>query len=399
MDKIDNIRFKRRSPLEFQRTGDGKLIVSGWSVHTGLYQGDTVEIKGSELKNVAESLVGKQLRRNHSTDTEDVVGKILETKVGLHKDIGKKGVRYQGVIRDAELEQQIEDEFIEDVSIGFTLYPECSKCGEDFRYCSHWFDEAHVIARDIKCYEQSFVSIGADGNSTVEPGAAFNEENFMVQFSEKDPSNFYAGGKLFGKDKEIIFKAAEEEKQTKTETKIDNTDGEKMEEFEKLQGEYDALMTEFSEMKTAKENLETEFEKVKGEKEALEARVTEVEGEKEQLQAKVTENEKAEEARLAAVKEALCKEIAGLELAKKHIGEEEVDARVEELSKLEDAGLEQLKVALEREPVKAGKTTPKVGEFDNGAQEGALPEGKDGEDITFTDIARGMFRYKIKQEK
>ena len=117
MTDKEEIYFTQKLPFEFERTADGKLIVSGWSVHTGKFQGGTVEIPASELRNIAETLVGKQIRKDHKKDTDSIVGQVLETKVGLDKDIRKKGVRFKGVVRDPVLEQKITDGFIDNNSI------------------------------------------------------------------------------------------------------------------------------------------------------------------------------------------------------------------------------------------------------------------------------------------
>lgn len=170
-------------PLTYDANGSD-LQVSGFSVHTGRYQNGSVEIPSSELSNVAKSLVGKQLRKDHKFSVDSIVGKITDTKLAMDDKTKSQGVKYQGFVADKELATKIQKGLITNVSIGFGLTPICSTCGEDFRDCQHDFSNAHVVARDVACDEQSFVAQGADGNSTVEPGAHFdsNISDFQMQF-------------------------------------------------------------------------------------------------------------------------------------------------------------------------------------------------------------------------
>lgn len=183
------IYFNAMKTPEYRKDERGRLEISGWSVHSGIYQQNTIEIPANELHNVANTLKGKKIFKDHHVATETLVGKIEDTKVAIDNTIRKKGVKYKATIKDQELEDKIKDGYLENMSIGFSLTPECSFCGEDFRACEHFFDEAHIIARDINCFEQSIVPIGADGTTTIDPEASFSlSDDFKSQFEYKNPN-------------------------------------------------------------------------------------------------------------------------------------------------------------------------------------------------------------------
>ena len=78
---------------------------------------------------------------NHTHTIEFVVGRIVETDI-----------EDDNLIATAEFLEGFNPKNY-NVEIAFTLTPICSKCGGDFRECEHWFDEAHIIAKDIEVEE------------------------------------------------------------------------------------------------------------------------------------------------------------------------------------------------------------------------------------------------------
>lgn len=391
----EEIHFVQKAPIEFEKTADGKLVVSGWSVHTGVFQGGTVEVPASELRNIAETLAGKQLRKDHSNSTDSVVGQVLETKVSLDKSIRKKGVRFKGVVRDPTLEQKITDGFINNNSIGFKLYPECSKCGEDFRQCRHYFDEARVIARDCDCYEQSFVPIGADGQTTIEPGASFSgEEDFKLQFEYKKPEDIeemftqnYAVAPPIdsityntnNSPPPIIVEnsSADEEKftlppiqiivNTNEDTRFSDTkeeDGENMEETKEFQDKISELEVEIATVTEERDTVAEELGTAKSELEDLQTEIKELKENKEASEAELQEYKDAEAAAVKMAKDTLCQEIAKLQVDKGVLEADKIDAKAEELAELDDKALDEMKTMLEAIKEETHEEPP-VGEFHN----------------------------------
>lgn len=382
-EAYSSIELKEDENGEFERTGDGKLIVSGYSVHTGLYHGGLIEIPASELSNIAETLKGQQLRKNHSPFTEDVVGRVTDTRTALDKNIGKRGVRFKGVVRDKQLDQQITDRFIDNNSIGFTLFPECSKCGEDFRRCEHRFSEAHVVARDCQCYEQSFVTRGADGNTTIEPGAKFVEKannDFKMQFKQKKETDFMGEGHTESDTQvppvSVTFNTMEPKREGEEEMSDEMKDLKAK--FEKLQNEKNELEgklsekdNEINELSQEKSDLEQEKSDLEGEKTALATKQNETEG---KLQKYITAEE--EEARLA--KEKLCQEIAELRVKAGKLEQEKVEEKVTELfEKYDEDALTEIKESIIIPETSEEDEPGRFHSQENGAQ--SMPDGEEEE--------------------
>jgi hypothetical protein len=401
------VTFTKDEPIGFERTADDKLIISGYSIHTGIFQNQTVEIPYSELSNIAESLKGQKFLKNHNAfESEAVIGKIIETKIGLDKTIGKKGVKYKGVIRDAELESKIQDGFLDNVSIGFELKPECSVCGEDFRYCEHWFDEAHVIARDCKCYEQSIVPFGADSNTTIEPGASFSHDNdFTAQFNYKDTTSDtgqwkHNSGSTSAPMNEQEFDFAPI--QSIPAYNITYTfnapkdDGDKMvDENKELEGRIEELEAEIIQKDATIQTLTEERDELASDKSELEGKVSELEGTVSQLEETITAYEDAEAEAEEAEKLAAIREIVELE----ELEGEEAEAREKVLSEFDMPALEEIKAAKSTVKVVAAEE-PKIGQFHAQKSEEAMPEKIDLKDREQRKLALGqMFNMKFRKRE
>lgn len=416
-----------------ERTPTGELAISGWSIHKGIYHDGRIEIPNSELGNIAESLVGKHLFKDHIVSTDTTVGRVTETRVGIDRKVGKSGVKYRGTVDDPGLERKINNGLIDNVSIGFTLFPECSVCGEDFsdfNACPHWFDTAHIIARNCECYEQSILPLGADGETTIEPSSSFSmDADFSEQFKyklekmEKDgmktdentsrsqtfttdnsgqppisitiPSitippigtNTW-GGETFGANKPDKY-------------------GENMDKVEKLQAEVDKLEAE---KKTLQGELQTASDKIdelETENEQLTDKVTDLETSKGDLEEKLSETKTQLDEYVEADKEAealalktLKDEVIRLQIEKGYIKEEEAEEKLEELTDDEKA-LEQLKFVLAQVKEQDEEEAPPVGQFEEHTGEGetALPERTEKEEFDMKDeglrksMFKDMFRY------
>jgi len=327
-----------------------KLFVSGFSIHEGIYQDNTVEIPQSELQNIGNSLVGAKLMKDHSRSVDDIVGRIQETKLDYDEGNKKNGVRYLGYTYDESLNKKIKQNLIDNVSIGFAFTPICSKCEKDFRECSHFFDEAHIVAKDCACYEQSFVMMGADKDTTVKPQGYFsNASEFLEIFPKEQTENSW---------QKFDYSYYSMPKEAMTFTLSQDT-GESMKDDEKkgeaLQEEIEQLskkVTELSEQLAGKDSLIEELK-------------DKMESQKEVIDAYVEQFDKIE----AAKKEAFCKDLVSQEVEKGMTAKEEFDERVEKLMGMSQETLDAVSEIIESSPKIKG--TP--GQFDD-AKESAFEE-------------------------
>lgn len=305
--------------LNYGEFVDGVLPIEGFAVHEGRFK-EIVELPRLELSNVAKTLINAQLRIDHSSSVRDIVGLVDDSKVEYNTNAQKDGVRYKAHVDDAEIADGVNKNKIRDVSIGFDLDPECSKCGKDFRQCKHWFDEAHVIARNVRVHELSLVTRGAD------PDAHATAVGFAEQFSDKilkmeggfempnTPDD--KGGSFMEEDKTIDVVAL-----------TDKVTEAKQQALEAKQAQ-EAAESALQAMEAEKAQLETEKQALASEKAQLETEKTDLEGKFTEAFGKLTAQE------LEAKKEEAT-EIAELKAEKGIIKEEELDAEVEKLMKFD----------------------------------------------------------------
>jgi hypothetical protein len=328
---------------------DGRTPLSGFAIHEGLFK-DIVEVPRSELSNAAKTIAGAQMRIDHSQSVRDVVGLVETANVQFDSNAQKDGVFFDSFIEDEQVSDKVAKGFVTDVSIGFDFDPECSECGKNFRECEHWFDEAHIIAKNVNVFELSLVTRGAD------PDAYVTATSFTEQFSDKLKNSLEKKGGSVMEDKQhdnpvdingIVDKLSAAEKEALA----------KAQEAEKLQKELEALKAE-------KEAVESEKEKLQIEKEALKTEKEDFEGKFKDASDKLTGKELAE-------KEAVVMGIIEEEISKELLKEEEVDARKEKLMELNDAGLETAKAYVTefQKPQKEIPKVPKTTEFGKNMKE------------------------------
>jgi phage head maturation protease len=185
---------------------------------------------------------------DHSDSVRDTVGLINNASVEYDVEAKKLGVKYSAAVDDEEIASFVKKGKIRDVSIGFEMDPICSKCGEDFWECPHWFDEAHVIATNMNVYELSLVTRGAD------PDAHVSASGFKAQFSKKlNKEHFNKEDNMTEKKEQAVDLTAVFER---------TSAAEKLAEEQKL----------------AAEKLAAELAEVRKEKEELAAKKAEIEG-------------------------------------------------------------------------------------------------------------------------
>jgi len=167
--------------------------ISGFGIHPGLFNG-VVEVPESELDNIERTLKTAQIRNDHSDAPLNVIGKVNDAFRTFDADAKKEGVKYYGEFHAKDpnamlLYSKIQDGYIGSSSLGFRHESICSKCGEDFHTCDHWFNEAHVIAKNCEAFEISIVSEGADSDATA-VASSFSKEKFVENFKKQFESKY-----------------------------------------------------------------------------------------------------------------------------------------------------------------------------------------------------------------
>lgn len=408
---MKDIQFFSKNLLKYER-GEHGLEVSGYAIHTGIYQSGTVEIPATELKNIAETMKGKHVIKDHELKTDNIVGRVLDTRTAINANVHKRGVKYRAFVDDPKLEKQIEKGLVDSLSIGFSLAPECSECGEDFRECPHWFDSAHVIARDCSVHELSVVPIPADSNTTIEPGAAFSaQEDFTAQFSKQakeaitltkkqtPPESFITTTTTGQTDGTYTIDVPGTDNQRYTingnpEFKfIYSGNTQKPEDGENMETE---LKEQVEQLEEEKADLLEKIEQLEAEKGELEEEVDILETEKAELSESLETYKEAEAEAVQLAHEALVSEVIELQVEKGILDEEEAEAKFEELAKFDTEYLEQTKEMLSKiEKETPAREKPPVGEFDAQKEEPALPEATEF-DMEDEELRRKMFKAMFK---
>lgn len=409
---MEDIKFFSHLPLDYNK-GEQGLEVSGWAIHGNkIYQSGTVEIPNEELKNIAGTMKGKHLIKDHELKTDNIVGRVMETRTAIDKNIHKRGVKYKAFVDDPKLEKQIQNGLVDNTSIGFTLTPECSVCGEDFRFCEHWFDEAHVVARDCSVHELSIVPIGDDSDTTIEPAAAFSSKSdFTAQFSKQAKEAITLTKKQTPPESFVTTTTTGQTNGTYT-IDVPGTDNQRY----TINGnpEFKFIYSGNTQKPEDGENMETELkeqvEQLEEEKAELLEKIDTLETTKGELKEKVEslETEKTElsesletykEAEAEAVQlahEALVSEVIELQVEKGILTEEEIEDKFEELVKFDSEYLEQAKEMLSKiEKETPAREQPPVGEFDAQKEEPALPETTEF-DMEDEELRRTMFKAMFK---
>jgi hypothetical protein len=303
------------------------IPIEGFCIHNGLFK-EIVEVPKTELGNAEKTVENAQFRKNHGDEVEDVIGRVTFAKLGFDSLAQKDGVYYKAFIDqdEAKIAGKVAKGLVNDVSIGFDFYPECSECGEDFRGCPHWFDEAHIIARNVEVFELSLVTRGADADATA------NIQQFMAQFNDKphkpeenikEKMNLTKGGKLMAEeDKNAVDLGDVVEKLTasqKEALKAQQLADAKTKEAEDLAKKLKAAEEEKLALEKDKKDLASKNEKLEKDHKDATSKLTEKE-----LSDKKLDVEKLVEA----------------EIARKLTKESDKDSRIEELMGVDQTGLD-----------------------------------------------------------
>lgn len=317
-----NLKFSLSSNVEFSQFSSeegsegSESNITGFAVHVGTFN-DLFETPESELENVASSIQGAQLRKDHGRSIDDVIGRVKNAAVETDPVTGVQGVKYNAFIDDPSVSQKLSKGLIGDVSIGFRYFPACSECGEDFRFCEHGTDEAHIITQDMSVHELSLVVEGADSDAYAQPGA------FMAEFRDK---------------------LEKIEKEKFTENKEKSTMAEKDSNFDanSLIEELSAVKADNKILAAEKDGLEAKFTQQKSEIESKDSKITELTAERDDYKEKFEKKSEELETKEKAEKEAFVKDIVDEKITKGIIKAEEKDAEIEKLSKHEMGGLSEI---------------------------------------------------------
>lgn len=170
--------FSLNSNFSLTHNDDGSSKLEGFAIHGGddFIVNGIFEVPESEMKNCAKSLKGAKLMKDHDTfHVDSIIGRVNNTKTTFddREDVQMMGVHYDAslVVDDTSLAKKIEEGLIDATSIGFSFEPECSICGNPYfsEECEHslWWDDMHLICRDMQCHELSLVTFGADPHASV----------------------------------------------------------------------------------------------------------------------------------------------------------------------------------------------------------------------------------------
>lgn len=168
--------FSLNSNFSLTHNDDGSTQLKGFAIHGGedFIVNGIFEVPESEMKNCAKSLQGAKLMKDHDTfHVDSIIGRVNKTKTQFDENAEMMGVSYEAslVVDDSNLAKKIEEGLIDATSIGFSFEPECSICGKPYfsEECEHslWFDDMHLVCRDMSCHELSLVTFGADPHASV----------------------------------------------------------------------------------------------------------------------------------------------------------------------------------------------------------------------------------------
>lgn len=168
--------FSLNSNFSLTHNDDGSTKLKGFAIHGGedFIVNGIFEVPESEMKNCAKSLQGAKLMKDHDTfHVDSIIGRVNKTKTQFDENAEMMGVSYEAslVVDDSNLAKKIEEGLIDATSIGFSFEPECSICGKPYfsEECEHslWFDDMHLVCRDMSCHELSLVTFGADPHASV----------------------------------------------------------------------------------------------------------------------------------------------------------------------------------------------------------------------------------------
>ena len=347
--------FSLNSNFSLTHNDDGSTQLQGFAIHGGedFIVNGIFEVPESEMKNCAKSLKGAKLMKDHDTfHVDSIIGRVNNTKTEFDEDAEMMGVKYNAslVVDDTNLAKKIEEGLIDATSIGFSFEPECSICGNPYfsEECEHslWFDDMHLICRDMSCHELSLVTFGADPHASVTGSLSAQDIEDLKEKFSKQKEEF-----IMSKEDNIV------------ET-LKNENLELSQQVSDLKAQIEQKEADF---KKEKDTIETQHQEevltLQQEKKALDEKVVEMQEELSAFRAEA-------EAKLAQELEAKKEQV--IELAKKLEFEDLLDEeRFTDAEYLDEKMAMLQRVDAKVNPVK--ETVPKF------KKEQVAPHGEDGE--------------------
>lgn len=260
--------FSLDSNFSLTHNDDGSTQLEGYAIHGGddFIVNGIFEVPESEMQNCARSLKGAKLMKDHDTfHVDSIIGRVNKTKKQFDEEAEMMGVHYDAslVVDDTNLAKKIEEGLIDATSIGFSFEPECSICGNPYfsEECEHFlfWDDMHLICRDMECHELSLVTFGADPHATVSGSLDAKSIDELKEKFTKQKEEL-----LMSKEDNIVETLKSEnlelsQKVSDLEAKLEQKDAD-------FEAEKDKLVLAHTE----------EVLTLKGEKEALESKVSEM---------------------------------------------------------------------------------------------------------------------------
>ena len=355
--------FSLNSNFSLKHNDDGSTQLQGFAIHggEGFIVNGIFEVPESEMKNCAKSLKGAKLMKDHDRfHVDSIIGRVNNTKTEFDENAEMMGVHYNAslVIDDTNLSKKIEEGLIDATSIGFNFEPECSICGNPYfsEECEHslWFDDMHLVCREMECEELSLVPFGADPHASVT--GSFNHED-IEKLKEK-----------FSKQKEEFIMSKED-------NIVETLKGENLELSQKVSDLEAQLEQKEADFKAEKDTLTTQHKEevltLQQEKKALDETISTMQ---EELSAFRAEAEAKKAKELEAKKERL------VELAQKF------DAQDLLREEMDEAYLDENIAMLERVDAKVNPQKETVPQFK--AEQKAPHESKEKEEGEHVPFAR-----------
>lgn len=260
--------FSLNSNFSLTHNDDGSTQLQGYAIHGGedFIVNGIFEVPESEMQNCARSLKGAKLMKDHDTfHVDSIIGRVNKTKKQFDEDAEMMGVHYDAslVVDDSSLAKKIEEGLIDATSIGFSFEPECSICGNPYfsEECEHslWWDDMHLVCRDMECHELSLVTFGADPHATVSGALDAKsidkiKENFekqkeeLLMANEDNTVETLKSENLELSQKVSDLEAQLKQKETDFQKEKDSLETQHQEEVLTLQQEKNALEDEVKEM-------------------------------------------------------------------------------------------------------------------------------------------------------
>ena len=239
--------FSLNSNFSLTHNDDGSTQLQGFAIHGGedFIVNGIFEVPESEMKNCAKSLKGAKLMKDHDTfHVDSIIGRVNKTKQQFDENAEMMGVHYDAslVVDDTNLAKKIEEGLIDATSIGFSFEPECSICGNPYfsEECEHslWWDDMHLVCRDMECHELSLVTFGADPHASVTGSLDAKDIEALKEEFSKQKEEF-----IMSKEDNIVEALKSEnlelsEKVSDLEAKLEQQEADFQKEKDTLENEY-----------------------------------------------------------------------------------------------------------------------------------------------------------------